>query len=104
MDIIINTEANDMNSFQSTNEKYMVNIQKEYVQMLDLVEKNYKYCDRNGITPYIKYPSYEKEQKKRTEKNKFGGIQFERDDNHMPICPAGYAFAIERMIMKTDEY
>lgn len=108
LDIVINTDANDMNSFQSTVEKYK-EMYGEYPKGVCAdagygSKNNYKYCDRNGITAYIKYPSFEKEQKKRTEKNKFRGIQFERDENHIPICPAGYAFTIERMIMKTDAY
>lgn len=107
MSILINTDANDMGSFEATVEKYK--------EMYGTYPKgvcadagygskhNYKFCDRNSITPYIKYPSYEKEQKKRTEKNKFRSIQFERDENHMPICPAGYAFEIEKMYIRNDE-
>lgn len=108
MNIFINTDANDMNSFQSTVEKYydMYNAYPKgvYADAGYGSKKNYKYCDRNNITAYIKYPSYEKEQQKRTEKNKFKSIQFERDENHMLICPTGHAFTIERMITKTDEY
>lgn len=107
MNILINTDANDMGSFEATVEKYK--------EMYGAYPKgvcadagygsktNYKYCNRNSITPYIKYPSYEKEQKKRTEKNKFKSIQFERDENHMPICPAGYAFEIEKIYIRSDE-
>lgn len=107
MSILINTDANDVRSFEATLEKYK--------EMYGTYPKgvcadagygskhNYKFCDRNGITPYIKYPSYEKEQKKRTEKNKFRSIQFERDENHMPICPAGHAFGIEKMYIRNDE-
>ncbi|MCR0201724.1 MAG: hypothetical protein ACLTA2_07090 [[Clostridium] innocuum] len=31
-------------------------------------KKVYKFCDRNGIEAYIKYPSYEKEMKKKNRK------------------------------------
>lgn len=72
MNIIINTDANDMNSFQSTIEKYK-EMYGEYPKGVCAdagygSKKNYKYCDRNKITAYIKYPNYEKEQKKWTEK------------------------------------
>lgn len=78
MNILINSEANDMNSFQATVEKY----KKMYGVYPNKIcadagygsKKNYKYCGRNHITAYIKYPSYEKEQRKRTEKNKFKSI------------------------------
>lgn len=72
MNIIINTDANDMNSFQSSIEKYK-EMYGEYPKGVCAdagygSKKNYKYCDRNKITAYIKYPNYEKEQKKWTEK------------------------------------
>lgn len=107
MSILINTDANDMGSFEATVEKYK-EMYGTYPKGVCAdagygSKNNYKFCDRNCITPYIKYPSYEKEQKKRTEKNKFRSIQFERDENHMPICPAGYAFEIEKMYMRNDE-
>lgn len=107
MSILINTDANDMGSFEATVEKYK-EMYGTYPKGVCAdagygSKNNYKFCDRNCITPYIKYPSYEKEQKKRTEKNKFRSIQFERDENHMPICPAGYAFEIEKMYIRNDE-
>lgn len=107
MNIHINTDANDMGSFEATVEKYK-EMYGTYPKGVCAdagygSKNNYKFCDRNSITPYIKYPSYEKEQKKRTEKNKFRSIQFERDENHMPICPAGYVFEIEKMYIRNDE-
>lgn len=107
MNILINTEANDMGSFQATVEKYK-EMYGEYPKGVSAdagygSKLNYKYCDRNGITAYIKYPSYEKEQKKKTKNNMYRSIQFERDENHMPICPAGHEFTIEKLIVKTDE-
>lgn len=107
MNILINTDANDMGSFQATVEKYK-QMYDEYPRGICTdagygSKKNYTYCGRNNITAYIKYPSYEKEQKKRTEKNKFRAIQFDRDENHMPICPAGHAFSIEKIIIRYDE-
>ena len=108
MNIWINTDANDMGSIQETVEKY----KEMYGSYPNAVcadagygsKKNYKFCDHNEIKAYIKYPSYEKELSKRTEKNKFKSVQFERDENHMPICPEGHPFVIEKLSICQDEY
>lgn len=107
MNIVINTDANDMGSFKATVEKYK-EMYGEYPKGVCAdagygSKSNYRFCDQKQITAYIKYPSYEKEMQRRTEKNKFRSVQFDRDKRHMPICPAGHRFEIESTYTRYDE-
>lgn len=107
MSIFINTDANDMNSFQAAVEKYK-EMYGSYPEGVSAdagygSKKNYRYCSKHEITAYIKYSSYEKEMKKRTKRNQFTSVQFERDENHMPKCPAGHVFAIESVKIELNE-
>lgn len=108
MSIFINTDANDLNSFQQTVEKYK-ELYGEYPRKICAdagygSRKNYAYCEQKDIKAFIKYPTYEKELERRTEKNKFRSVQFEKDENHIPICPAGHTFVVEKISVKTTEY
>ena len=56
------------------------------------------------ISRHIKYAGFEKEKEKVTEKNKYRIIHFERDENYIPICPAGHKFTVETMKTQNNEY
>lgn len=84
MNLLINTDANDMGSFQAIVEKYK-QMYDEYPRIIcaDAVygsKKNYSCCGRNNIIAYIKYPSFEKEQKKNREKE-VQNSTVDRDEN-----------------------
>lgn len=55
---------------------------------------NYCYCKENGIELYMKYSGYFKEKEKRTNKNKYKFIHFDKDENGCYICPEGWAFEV----------
>lgn len=104
MNLYINTDANDVNSFQATVEKYK-EMYGEYPKSISAdagygSKKNYTYCTMHDIKAYIKYVGFEKEKEKVTEKNKYRIIHFERDENYITIYPAGYKFTIETMNTK----
>lgn len=62
---------------------------------------NYCYCKENEMELYMKYSGYYKEKEKRTEKNKFKLIHFERDENNQFVCPAGHTFEVEKETIDT---
>lgn len=108
MNLYINTDANDVNSFQATVEKYQ-EMYGEYPKSICAdagygSKKNYNYCTMHDIKAYIKYAGFEKEKEKITEKNKYRIMHFERDENYIPICPEGYKFTIETMKTQKNEY
>lgn len=108
MNIFMNTDTNDMNSFQATVEKYK-EMYREYPNSVCAdagygSKKNYRYCASHDIKAYIKYPGFEKEKENITEKNKFRAIHFKRDENYVPTCPAGHQFNVEAVQLKMNEF
>lgn len=56
---------------------------------------NYSYCKENGIDLYMKYPMYQKEKEKVTDKNRFKSYNLKPDKEGNIICPANHAFTLD---------
>ena len=62
---------------------------------------NYKFCKDHQMELYMKYPNYDARKKKKTDKNRFKSFMMDRDENGLPICPAGHSFRVEKTRTET---
>lgn len=94
----VSPHCNDMNDFIPTVEKYAYSY-GTYPKMIPAdagygSADNYTYCQENGIELMMKYPGQDKE-KKITEKNRFRSWAFKRNEENIPVCPAGHEMELE---------
>ena len=62
---------------------------------------NYCYCKKHGISLYMKYSGYEKKKEKINDENRFKAIHFSKNEEGLPVCPAGFAFRVEKERIET---
>ena len=99
-DIYISSDSNDMKTFIPLLEQHRKNYGSYPLRTPADAGygsyDNYQFCKDNGIELFMKYPGYEAEMKRVTDKNRFKAIHFSEDENGLPVCPAGHAFRIEK--------
>ena len=98
--IYISSDGNDLRTYIPFMEKY----KKAYGSIPKKTPAdagygsydNYSYCKENNIELYMKYSGYYKEKEKVTDKNRFKSVHFTKNEEGDFICPAGYAFELEK--------
>lgn len=94
--VYVSADPNDMKAYIPFMDKYN-QIYGEYPEKTPADAgygsfDNYYYCKTHNIQLYLKYPGQEKKKEKITDKNRFKSWAFKKNEEGMPVCPAGYAF------------
>lgn len=61
--------------------------------------ENYVFCKYNHIDGILKYSGYEKKKERINDKNRYRLSHLPRLEDGTPVCPQGYAFTVEKMVV-----
>lgn len=106
--IYISSDANDLNTYIPFMEGYH-RAYKKYPSKTPADAgygsyDNYTYAKEKGIGLYMKYSGLRREQEPVSDKNRFRSCNMKKDENGDIICPAGHAFALEKITIEKRGY